>query len=77
MTEFYIREKDYARVSCDGSIIEPCIITAAEYNRALQGNSYLNPDDFEFFGEYDSIGNCLQAYYNMMGESLLCHQFDC
>lgn len=43
----------------------------------LEQKSYLNPDDFMYFGEYENAKKAHDAYWNEKGENDFCKSHDC
>lgn len=65
--------KSYSiRISTYGSDTPELIETSK-----LETKSYLNPDDFMYFGEYDNCDSALDAYAKEKGDSDYCKSHDC
>lgn len=53
---------------------QAAIIDEATLDAAERGENYLNPDDFIFHGEYESIDDARQALWDEQGERLYWEQ---
>ena len=77
MKEFFIRCDTYAEVDPKtGYIVAPETIEGPAYYAALEGKNYLNPDEYDYYGDFENYEAFLEDYYNRVADSIFCQQHD-
>ena len=69
MTGFFIKISTYGSTT-------PNIITEKVFQQAEQGKNYLNPDDYDFLCDAESVQEAEEFYYNKVGEEQMIAYFE-
>ena len=70
MISFDIRIATYGTKTPD--IVLSSVIDAAE-----RGENYLNPDEYMYFGDFESIEAATQHHSNVAADAAFCEAHDC